>query len=125
MIDLKDKLAVVTGATGGIGEAIVKSFHEHGAEIIMVGRRKEKLDELTNNNSYKVILFDKECEDLNLPEFSSSIKAQNTLSSSPTHLVLITDSSAPNDPLDKEYVDETIKNVINKDLLRLVIEKFI
>ena len=46
MIDLKNKLAVVTGATGGIGQAIVKSFHDHGAEIVMVGRRKEKLDEM-------------------------------------------------------------------------------
>jgi 3-oxoacyl-[acyl-carrier protein] reductase len=46
MIDLKNKLAVVTGATGGIGEAIVKSFHQHGAKVVMVGRRKEKLEEL-------------------------------------------------------------------------------
>jgi 3-oxoacyl-[acyl-carrier protein] reductase len=46
MISLKNKLAVVTGATGGIGRAIVKSFSDHGAEVVMVGRKHDELTQM-------------------------------------------------------------------------------
>jgi hypothetical protein len=40
-------------------------------------------------------------------------------------MILITETSLPEDSNDAQYVDETIKNVLNKDLLRLAVEKFI
>ncbi len=46
MFDLTGKTALVTGATGGIGEAIAKSLHAHGANVILSGRRQEKLQAL-------------------------------------------------------------------------------
>ena len=53
MFDLQDKLALVTGATGGIGQAIVKTFHIMGAKVIAVGRNQDALkalqDELVTN----------------------------------------------------------------------------
>lgn len=44
MSRLKGKTALVTGATGGIGEAIVKRFLEEGSNVMLVGRSSEKLD---------------------------------------------------------------------------------
>ena len=42
---LDGKVAIVTGATGGIGEATAKRFLEEGASVMLVGRSAEKLKE--------------------------------------------------------------------------------
>lgn len=42
---LEGKVAIVTGATGGIGEATAKRFLEEGASVMLVGRSAEKLKE--------------------------------------------------------------------------------
>ena len=39
------KTVVVTGSGTGIGQAIAKKFAEHGANIVIMGRRKEPLDQ--------------------------------------------------------------------------------
>ena len=46
MNDLKDKNIIVTGASGGIGNSIVKKLYEGGANILASGTRIEKLEEL-------------------------------------------------------------------------------
>src|SRR5215203_2694391 len=42
---LNDKVAIITGATGGIGEATARRFLEEGASVMLVGRSRQKLDE--------------------------------------------------------------------------------
>lgn len=44
---LEGRIAVVTGATAGIGEAIVRDLVAAGAAVVMNGRRREKLEALT------------------------------------------------------------------------------
>ncbi|CPR21654.1 3-oxoacyl-[acyl-carrier-protein] reductase [Candidatus Filomicrobium marinum] len=46
MFDLTGKTALVTGATGGIGGAIARAFHEAGAVVGISGRQKDKLEAL-------------------------------------------------------------------------------
>lgn len=44
--DLNGARALVTGATGGIGNAIARALHDRGAHVGITGRRREVLDEL-------------------------------------------------------------------------------
>ena len=46
MFDLSEKTALVTGATGGIGEAIAKALHTQGATVAISGRNEDKLNAL-------------------------------------------------------------------------------
>ena len=59
MSDLKDKNIIVTGATGGIGNSIIKKLYQNGANILATGTRREKLDELKDKfESIKTLKFD-------------------------------------------------------------------
>ncbi len=46
MFDLSGKVALVTGATGGIGEQVAKTLHAQGATVILTGRKKDVLEKL-------------------------------------------------------------------------------
>ena len=59
MNDLKNKNIIVTGASGGIGNAIVKSFYDYGANVLASGTKIEKLEELKSKfKNIKIIKFD-------------------------------------------------------------------
>lgn len=45
MLKFQDKLVVITGSGTGIGKAIAIKFAENGANIVILGRRKEPLEE--------------------------------------------------------------------------------
>jgi 3-oxoacyl-[acyl-carrier protein] reductase len=49
MFTLNDKKALITGATGGIGEQIARSLHAQGATVMLAGRRLEKLEDLVKS----------------------------------------------------------------------------
>lgn len=56
---LKDKVAIVTGGTRGIGLAIVRKFLEQGATVVLCGSRQETADKAVaelkaENKDYKV-----------------------------------------------------------------------
>ena len=59
MNDLKNKNIIVTGATGGIGNSIIKKLSELKANILASGTKNEKLEELKKNfNNVKTLKFD-------------------------------------------------------------------
>lgn len=58
MINFKDKKVLITGATGGIGNNLVKKFYDLGAKIISTGTNEEKLNNLKKEfNSVEVQKF--------------------------------------------------------------------
>lgn len=54
MFDLTGKTALVTGATGAIGEAIARALHGQGATVALSGTRREALDKLAGELSERV-----------------------------------------------------------------------
>ena len=59
MSSLENKNIIVTGASGGIGNAIIKKLSEAGANILASGTRIEKLEELKKNfEGIKILKFD-------------------------------------------------------------------
>ena len=47
MVELKDKVVIVTGASSGIGAGLAKLLSAAGARVAMVARRQEKLAEVS------------------------------------------------------------------------------
>ena len=59
MTDLKGKNIIVTGATGGVGNSIIKKLNQSGANILASGTRTEKLHELKDKfRNIKTLKFD-------------------------------------------------------------------
>jgi len=59
MNNLKKKNIIVTGASGGIGNSIIKKLNEAGANILASGTRIEKLEGLKKNfERIKILKFD-------------------------------------------------------------------
>ena len=59
MINLKNKKAVITGATGGIGYSILEKFYSEGVTVLGSGTNEEKLNKLKNDfNGMRFKKFD-------------------------------------------------------------------
>ena len=59
MISLKNKNIIVTGASGGIGNSIVKNLYEQEANLLATGTKVEKLEKLKSNfKNLKIMKFD-------------------------------------------------------------------
>ncbi|QFT32712.1 3-oxoacyl-[acyl-carrier-protein] reductase [Roseibium porphyridii] len=73
MFSLEGKNALVTGATGGIGEAIARALHAQGATVSLSGTRAEKLEALAADLGERAFvtpanLSDREAVDALLPQ---------------------------------------------------------
>ena len=57
-MNLKNKKVIITGATGGIGNSLVKKFYDNGSTVLATGTKEEKLDKLKSEfNNIQVEKF--------------------------------------------------------------------
>ena len=54
MFNLNGKVALITGATGGIGGAIAQQMKNAGATVVVSGRSMDKLDAQFDNSYIKI-----------------------------------------------------------------------
>ena len=74
---LKGKNVLITGASAGIGKAIAENFAENSANLILVARRKDKLDSLSTNlrNKYKINIVTLNVDIRSFDKIESAIKS--------------------------------------------------
>ncbi len=64
MFDLNGKKALITGASGGIGEAIARTFHAQGATVGLHGTREEKLKALADELGERTVVLPANLSDM-------------------------------------------------------------
>lgn len=58
LFSIKDKVAIVTGATGALGKAVAKSYALLGAKVIITGRNDEKLKNVVDEFKKDEVIVD-------------------------------------------------------------------
>ena len=111
MFSLENKVALITGATGGIGKAIAETFANAGAKVVLTGRNKEKLEELKKQikNSF-IIPCDLSTKD------STKELIKETLNIAGKLDILINNAGITKDTLCIRMKDEDWQEVIDVNL---------
>jgi NADP-dependent 3-hydroxy acid dehydrogenase YdfG len=67
MMELKDKVAVITGASSGIGRAVARNLNEAGVKLVLAGRREDRLSVLRDELNHAAI-FPCDISESEMPE---------------------------------------------------------
>ena len=109
MFDLKNKVVLITGATGGIGGEIARQMKNAGATVVVSGRNSEKLKNDFNNDFIKIVAdlsADDACEKL----------VNDTIEKAGHIDILINNAGITKDTLMMRMTDEQFDDVINTNL---------
>jgi 3-oxoacyl-[acyl-carrier protein] reductase len=112
MFNLKDKKALVTGATGGIGAAIAKALHAHGAHVGISGRNTDKLEALAKELGERVTIL---TADLSTAEAATELvkRAEELLGGID---ILVNNAGLTRDNLSMRMKDEEWNEVISVNM---------
>ena len=115
MFDLSDKFALVTGATGGIGGAIVRTLHNQGAIVIVSGRDKETITKFKESLNVKDRILTSVCDLSDLDSIDNFAKDVLNLTGGKLD-ILVNNAGLTKDTLMIRMTDEMWNNVINVNL---------
>jgi len=91
-----------------------------------VANSPDELNEKIKDNAYKIVLFDKEAEKLELKEFAQFVAKLSEEKNIHTYLILLKDAMSNEINLEEEEaVNEVIANIVDKALLDNIIKKYI
>ncbi|MEO1264393.1 MAG: 3-oxoacyl-ACP reductase FabG, partial [Pseudomonadota bacterium] len=112
MIDLSGRTALVTGASGGIGEAIARDLHSAGATVALSGRNAAKLEALANDLGERTHILPCDLSDREQVKglIDRAIEAMGSVS------ILINNGGITKDNLAMVMKDEQWDDVINVNL---------
>ena len=110
-MNLKNKKVIITGATGGIGNSLVKKFTDNGSIILATGTKEEKLNNLKNQFSNVHIEKFNLAEHKNIESFIES--ASNKLGGLD---VLVNNAGINLDSLSIRLTEENWKKVLDVNL---------
>ncbi len=112
MFDLKNKNALITGASGGIGSAIARRLHAAGAKVALSGTRQEPLERLANELGERAFILPCNLNDMAAVEAlpKQAIDALGSLD------ILVNNAGITRDNLFMRMSDEEWQTVINVNL---------
>ena len=55
-MEIRDKVVIITGASGGIGQAAALAFGHSGAKVVLVARRSEILQEIASKMNNTLVI---------------------------------------------------------------------
>ena len=110
---IENKNILITGATGGIGEAIVRSFDANNNNILLTGTKNEKLKRLSESLNEKAEYV--ECDFSNLNNIANIINKINNSSYNKID-ILINNAGITKDNLALRMKKEEWLDVINLNL---------
>jgi 3-oxoacyl-[acyl-carrier protein] reductase len=113
MFDLSGKVALVTGASGGIGNAIAKALHAQGATVVLSGTRAEVLEKLQAELGTRA--FVATCNLSDTESVEALPKAAETAAGAPID-ILVNNAGITRDNLFMRMKDEEWDQVIAVDL---------
>ena len=112
MFNLENKKVIITGATGGIGDAITKSFVDNNAKVLATGTNKDKLNQLSNTyNNILTLRFDISKHE-EIEKFLDD--ASNMLGGNPD--ILVNNAGITRDNLSLRMSEKEWKEVLNLNL---------
>ena len=111
MFDLSGRTALVTGASGGIGEAIARQLHAQGATLVLAGRRSEALAALAEALGERARV---EVAELSDPQAAEQLIAAADKGGGPD--VLINNAGLTRDNLAVRMKDEDWQTVLEVNL---------
>ncbi|MDR0741534.1 MAG: 3-oxoacyl-[acyl-carrier-protein] reductase [Rickettsiales bacterium] len=109
MFSLKNKIALITGATGGIGFSIARKLKEAGAVVAITGRNVAKLDEYFDDSYIKI------ASDLS-DDGAADELVKKTLEKAGKIDILINNAGITKDTLIMRMTDKQFDEVINTNL---------
>ena len=111
MINFKNKKILITGASGGIGKALVKKFVSLEGDVLATGTKTEKLDALKKNfPNINILKFDIS-DHSKIEEFIENVSSQLTGID-----ILVNNAGINMDNLSLRMKDEEWKKVIDINL---------
>ncbi len=113
MFDLSNKTALVTGATGAIGSAIVRALHKQGAVVVATGTNKEKLEKM--RNEFSEGFFSLVCDLNDSEKVKCLVQNAEGLSGNSIDL-LVNNAGITADGLAMRMLDDSWEKVLNVNL---------
>ena len=119
MTIFKNKIALITGASGEIGKEIAFELNNKGASIILAGRRREVLNNIGKNLKGDVKIIDESID--NFSHFEKAL-----ISCGANIDILINNAGITKDNLLIRMSEKDIDDVVNTNLISLIkITKFV
>ena len=112
MFELNGKVALITGATGGIGAECARVLHAAGAHVVITGRKKEALEALSAQLKERVSFC---AADLGAPDGPQSL-ADFVLREHGAADILVNNAGLTRDGLAMRMKDEDFAAVIDVNL---------
>jgi short-subunit dehydrogenase len=105
-VDLSASRVLLTGATGGLGQAIARMLHAAGAELVLTGRRADVLESLAAEVGGLPVTAD----------LTSAAQAHEVLDAAGRVDVLIANAALPGAGYVVDYADDEIERVLDLNL---------